>query len=342
MVSLTSLVFSEGTLETQLTLVVIWATIWFFVIPYAAKNIFEPFVASKPWKDKWVDLNDKTFQTGFFIHFKTKAEVFEFACLFLAIICQHALGGFLCIPSLVGASGAGVAALACHGGLCEAGWELQDAMVRIYQVLFGGPAGKEKNPTPLMVILFIHHAMGLSMVIPMNIVYHDNVYYHEFVFLLQFAAFVALGLQNYGYTLDVKTASGLAQMKVCTGVTVSTMLWSRAGRYAMVGYYLITTMYADGNTKMLCLGAVVLGLMGLLNILMVVDGIGKFVKFMKMHHENEDIHDDLVRMHSSFMRHSASQIGMTKSHKEWSKVRGAVLMGAALKSKGKSGDKKKE
>lgn len=287
MITLTGLVLSEGTLETQLMLVVIWATIWYFVIMYSAKHVVEPYVASKPWKDQWVNLNDKTARASFFIHFKTKAEVFEFACLFLAILSQHAVGGILCVPSLVGVSGSAVAAMACHGGLCEAGWELQDCLVRIYQILFGGESGKAKNPPALMVIFGLHHAMGLSMVIPMNIVYRDNVYYHELVFLLQGAAFVAMASQNYGYTLDVKTASGLTQMKVCTGVTLATMLWSRALRYAMIGYKLITAMHADGNSKMLCMGAVVLGLMGLLNILFVLDSIGKFVKFMKMHHENE-------------------------------------------------------
>jgi hypothetical protein len=42
----------------------------------------------------------------------------------------------------------------------------------------------------------------------MNMYFNNNSHYHEFVFLLQFATFIALGLQNYGYTLDITTVSG--------------------------------------------------------------------------------------------------------------------------------------
>lgn len=76
------------------------------------------------------------------------------------------------------------------------------------QILFGGEAGRAKNPAALMTIMCIHHAMGLCMVIPMNMYFNNNSHYHEFVFLLQFAAFFALGLSNYGYTLDITTVSG--------------------------------------------------------------------------------------------------------------------------------------
>jgi len=328
--SVTGLAFAEGTLETQLMLVLIWAFIWYFGIKSSAKYFFEPFVASKPWKDQWIDLNAKTFKTAFFIEFKTSKETFEFACLCVAIICQHAVGGALCLPSMLGGSGAVISALACHGGLCEAGWELQDAIVRIYQILFGGKAGKAQNPTPLVVILGLHHAMGLGMVIPMNIVYRDNCHYHEFIFLLQGAAFVACMSQNYGYTLDIKTLSGLKQMKVCVTVTLLTMVYSRFLRYAFVGYKLISTFYADGRTMMLCGGGLVLGLMGLLNILFVMDAVGKFSKFIHLSYSDEDLQPKIARVHSSFHRHNTPHI-MRTSQREWAIVRGAVLLGSFRK-----------
>lgn len=107
--------------------------------------------------------------------------------------------------------------MAGHGALCEAGWELQDLATRAWQLTFGGEDGKAKNPVALVVIMCIHHAMGLCMIIPMNIHHSSNPSYHEFVFLLQFAAFVALGAGNYGSSLDIETTSGLFQMKiVCT------------------------------------------------------------------------------------------------------------------------------
>merc|ERR1712039_545268 len=124
--------------------------------------------------------------------------------------------------------------------------------------------------------------MGLSMAIPMNIMYGDSRHYHEFVFLLQFASLIAMSSQSYGYTLDVKTASGLKQMKACVTVTLVTLLWSRLFRYAFIGYNLLSTFIADGNTAMTYGGGFALGLMGLLNALYVLDAFGKFIKFIIM------------------------------------------------------------
>merc|ERR1712232_434435 len=119
--------------------------------------------------------------------------------MFQAIIVQHLLGGLLCLPSLVSSAGAVFSSLACHGALCEAGWELQDIVTRVSQRLCQGEKGKRQNPGSLLAVLCVHHAMGLSMVIPMNLLYHDDKHYHEFVFLLQAAAFAAMMLQSYGY-----------------------------------------------------------------------------------------------------------------------------------------------
>merc|ERR1712023_514681 len=123
--------------------------------------------------------------------------------------------------------------MACHGALCEAGWELQDILSRISQRLFQGEKGRNENPLSLLAILFVHHAMGLSMVVPMNLLYHDNKYYHEFVFLLQAAAFAAMMLQSYGYTLDVKTRKGLSQMIVTIIMSSLLILYSRVLRFAV-------------------------------------------------------------------------------------------------------------
>jgi len=116
-------------------------------------------------------------------------------------------------------------------------------------------------------------------------------------------------------------------MKVCVTVTLVTMVYSRLLRYAFVGYKLIYTFYADGRTMMLCGGGLVLGLMGLLNIAFVMDAIGKFIKFMKINHSDEDLQPKIARVHSSFHRHNAPQI-MRTSQKEWAIVRGAVLLGS--------------
>lgn len=314
--SLMSLLLADGGLAVQLTITCFWAVAWFLAIRWAAKNVFEPWIASKPWADQWTDMHAKTYEASIGLKFKSRDEVFEFACLFLAIICQHAVGGVLCLPSLLGGS-TGIVAAACarHGGLCEAGWELQDAFERAYQILFGTEQEKAKNPLPLVLFMAFHHAMGLSMVIPMNLYYPDNAYYHEFIFLLQGAAFAACVAQNYGYSLDVKTASGLFRMKASVAFSTAVIAWSRVLRYGFVGYKLIGTMYADGNIRMLCVGCLVLMSMGVVNLVFITDALKKLVKFMSMKHsdDKEELHDEITRLHSTLHKHCSqhSDVRMT-------------------------------
>ena len=151
-----------------------------------------------------------------------------FATAFISILIQHGVGGAMCVPSITGWLPASVAApLARHGAMCELGWEVQDTLIRMGQIFFGGEAGRKMNPTPLLVIFFIHHCTAMGMVIPMNLCvppalslslslsllhperpllgrfYGDSVLYHEMVFLLEGAAFVAMGMQNFGCTSDI-------------------------------------------------------------------------------------------------------------------------------------------
>ena len=188
--SLSALISCDAKLETQLTLAALQAVFWYVAIAIIAK-LGAFYVKKQPWCQQWTTLNRSTFKKAFFVDFKTDPEAFDFACLFLGIIVQHAVGGLLCAPAVFGIGSTAVATtLACHGALCEVGWEIQgtpllaptwpwrhampngrlrraaDVVSRAYQVIFGGPAGKEKNPTPLLVILAIHHTMGLSMAIP--------------------------------------------------------------------------------------------------------------------------------------------------------------------------------
>merc|ERR1719443_1213451 len=108
--------------------------------------------------------------------------------------------------------------------------------------------------------------MGLSMVIPMNLLYHDDKDYHEFVFLLQAAAFAAMMLQSYGYTLNVKTKKGLFTMRGTIIISWVIILYSRILRFGIVGYRLTETFYMHGNQKMLVVGSVVLASMALFNL----------------------------------------------------------------------------
>merc|ERR1712130_290050 len=86
--------------------------------------------------------------------------------------------------------------------------------------------------------------------------------------------------QNYGFTLDVRSRSGLAQMRACVSITLAMLLWSRFIRYAFIGYKLISLFHANGHMAMLYGGGSALLLMGMINALFLVDAWGKFSKFM--------------------------------------------------------------
>ena len=197
-VTLAALVDCAPRIEVQLVILALQAVFWFVFIKLATKYVVLPIMSAHPKRDQFAHLNQMTFEHGYGIHFDDE-QAFFFGCIFIAILAQHGLGGALCLPSVLGftapIAGVPIASIACWGALCETGWEVQDGLERIYQLTFEGKEGKAKNPPALCILMCFHHAMGLSMVIPMNLKYRDNRYYHELVFLLEFAAFIAMSLQ---------------------------------------------------------------------------------------------------------------------------------------------------
>ncbi|CAE8700097.1 unnamed protein product [Polarella glacialis] len=272
----------EGTLLVQLFLLVCSATLWFFLLAWFGGKIVRPFITKQPWGDQWIEINQKNAkELG--VDFDKETTLVA-ACNLVAVLLQHSLGGALCVPALLGWFSPEVrTALACHGALCEAGWELQDGLERAYHVLFGTEEKKKENPTMVPnVIMGVHHAMGLTMVVPMNIFFPSLYWYHEGIFLLQFAAFFALLIQFYSFTLDVGTQSGLLKMQLSVVAVFSLMIYSRALRYGFVVYKVVAFLYAEGGTVMFVGSCVTALLMSLLNALLVCDSAGKLVKFLPM------------------------------------------------------------
>jgi len=263
----------------QICLLVLHAVLWWSFINWASKTVVAPFVKMKAWKEQWLRLNKAFFKNSLFTVFDTDDDAFDFACLFQAILAQHLVGGILCLPSCLGFTGKAFSAMACHGALCEAGWELQDIISRLHQRSFQGVQGRKMNPLPLLAVVAVHHAMGQAMVVPMNLLYHDSPDYHEFVFLLQAAAFVAMMLQSYGYTLNVQTNEGLLQMRVSITISWMTILYSRVVRFTILGYRLAHRFYSDGNWIMLYVGSSALVLMALFNLMIFADATQKLLKF---------------------------------------------------------------
>jgi hypothetical protein len=216
-------------------------------------------------------------------------------------------------------------ALARHGALCEVGWEIQDVGVRLWEMTFGGELGRKKNPTPLLIMFAMHHSAALSLVLPLNVHYPENTYYHEGVFLLQGAAFAANMFSQYGYTLDVKTRSGLRQMQATITASSAIMWWSRAIRYSYVWGSLLRQFYRDGDWTVLKLCAIPVLSMSLFNLAILGDAAAKFVKFASMEMPDEESATAALAA-SKLVRHPSS-FTFTKGHREWSKIRGALHMG---------------
>jgi len=327
-------------LKVQLVLVAIQAVFWFFAIRFGSK-IVEKWVGtwSEKTRAKWTKMNQVTFKKSFMVDFD-EPGTFKFACAFLVILAQHGVGGLLCVPSVLGVMPALASTLACHGALCEAGWEVQDYASRWYDIVLGGPEGRARQPVPVMVIMTFHHAMGTLLVVPMNTYYHDAPEYHELVFLLQAAAVGAMGLQQYGYTLDISKTKDLVMMKVSVCLTAAIMFWSRLFRYWYVVYCLLSMLRTEAPGSKMYYGAFMVSvMMGLLNMLFISDAMGKFTKFMikstpalkkqlsKRSLTKEDL-DELDEIAQDALTVGIPQaFRLTKAKKQWAKIRGLQKMG---------------
>lgn len=268
-------------LEVQLVEAFIQSVFWFLAIEFGVP-IVEAWAStwSATTRAQWTKMNQATFKKSFMVDFD-EPETFKFACAFIVILAQHGIGGLLCVPSVAGLLPALASTMTCHGALCEVGWEVQDYLRRWYDILFGGPEGRARQPVPIMVIMTLHHAMGTLLVVPMNTYFRENSYYHELVFLLQAAALGAAGLQQYGYTLDISKTRDLVIMKISVCTTLVVMLWSRLFRYWYVVYCLLSVLWIETAGSKMFYGALTVSvMMGLLNLIFVGDAIGKFTKFM--------------------------------------------------------------
>mmetsp|Transcript_65800 Transcript_65800/g.198723 ORF Transcript_65800/g.198723 Transcript_65800/m.198723 type:complete len:351 (+) Transcript_65800:81-1133(+) len=283
---------ADPSLEVQLSLLAFQAVFWYAAISTLTERLFKPFMRSHPRKVQWTRLNQSTIRKVLFVDFGEE-EAFSFGCQFLAVAVQHGVGGGLCLPSLLapaGRPGGLAASLARHGALCEAGWELQDLVVRVCQALFTRE-GRKMNPPALLASVAAHHALGLGMVVPMNLALGEDPHYHEFVFLLQFAALTAVAFQQFGFTLDVRTSSGLRQMKACLAGVWAVILWSRILRYGVVACRLLRVLRGGSSRAMLAGGCASVLAMAVLNVSFFVDGTLKLLKFARMSAEGEGMEE---------------------------------------------------
>ena len=174
----------KGEVGTQLVLLCLYAMLCFLILPMLTETIIKPYISKQSWKKNWTILSRNMLAKSAAVYFETEEDAYHFAASLGSVTFQHFIGGTLCIPSQMpwlfpGFSKQLRSTLVGHGALIESGWELQDLIVRFYQLMFLGEAGRRMNPVPLVVIMVVHHAMGLTMAIPMNMYYRDSPLYHE-------------------------------------------------------------------------------------------------------------------------------------------------------------------
>ena len=128
--------------------------------------------------------------------------------------------------------------------------------------------------------------------------------------------------QHYGFTLDVKTSSGLLQMRLVVSVVMVFMLYSRGGRFAFVAYRLLSR--AREHQLLFAGGCLAVVLFSCLNLLIIVDGVSKWIKFMKTRREEPAAAKlELFRQASDAMM----AMGPRHGQAEWAKLRGVFAMG---------------
>lgn len=261
-----------------------------FIVPVA--SVFYSCLKKHKNFDQYEVLNKHMIATQFQATVNLQAAGWVGAQLLSICGIQHAIGTLLCLPAVcniygytglanfLGISPAFAIFLAKQGAMCEAGWELSDVVFRCYSKWVQGR--HDLNPKSLMIFAFVHHTMGLSMVVPMCAFDGGNPYFHEVVFLLQGAAAVGITAQQFGFLLDIRNAGELFTMKIYIVTTLFCMVWCRGIRYVSILYSIVMYYSAFEMYTMLIAAVLAALVMGFVNALFVVDSISKASKYLPM------------------------------------------------------------
>ena len=287
MLSLNDLIMAVPKLEVQVTLALFHTILWYFLI----NHIFVPLgiliISNLRSKKRFIHFNRESFQkmVQWDIGDDEDEQIIAIARINAAMV-QHLFGGLLCVPAAFGLGNllpfGAATAMARQGMLCEMGWEVQDIMMRCYEILFGGEKGRKLNPLNLMLAIMAHHSASCTSVIPMNITYPNSCYWHEGFCWVQLGSFTLLFLQQYGYTLDVEMPEELTKMKISISISFFTSIWTRVIRYSWILILLINMLMQDEQWILLYVGITPAILLSIFNAIVVKDAWQKFVKFVSM------------------------------------------------------------
>jgi len=274
------LAFAEGKLEVQLTLGLINTVLWFWFMPWFARNFVRPYIDRSSFKKQWVSLHLQTYKnSGLEVN---EEAAYELSTWSVPMIIQHGIGGMLCLPAMFNLFSPEVnAALACHGTLAELGFEWQDLITRFWQARYGTDDQKKMNNPSVLKLILAHHIVGSTMVLPMNMYFRYSRWYVEGNVLLQFASFVSLACQQYGFTHDKSTLEGARLMRSISIFTFGLILYTRVIRYAVVLFFLNREIYEAGYYYLFAQSLVVGCGLILFNTVMVKSSYKKMNKFQQ-------------------------------------------------------------
>ncbi|KAL7514670.1 hypothetical protein ACHAXN_011902 [Cyclotella atomus] len=201
------------------------------------------------------------------------------------IYLQHFIGGALALPavlnhsSIINFDNDTAASLACLGILSEMGWELSD-LVDIFVTRTTMSDGKERIPNSLVIIFAIHHSMALTLGIPMVLKYRYLREMHLLTFNLQWAAAIAIGVNEITKCLDLKNPSQLWGFRVMNGLCFLIMAWMRGVMWIQLSWRMIWIWVEDEEWACLGVGLVVCALITGFNFaLCIYPFYKKMVKF---------------------------------------------------------------
>eukprot|EP00668_Euglena_longa_P000501 GGOE01000624.1.p1 GENE.GGOE01000624.1~~GGOE01000624.1.p1 ORF type:complete len:325 (-),score=69.88 GGOE01000624.1:200-1174(-) len=198
---------------------------------------------------------------------------------------QHGVGALLCLPALTGGWGLppGVpAVLARHAAVCECGWEVGDLVVRLHRKWFT-PGGWEEQPSGLIGVVLLHHAMGFGLTIPMNIFFSESKLYFEMVAVLQGSSLFIILITQWGQMLDVSQPAQLEQMFWSSLILVLGLLAVRFAYYGWLSLQLLVAADEMGNPELYSAGVVAAFSLGLANAVYTLDAAKRLVKFAPLY-----------------------------------------------------------
>lgn len=271
-----ALLMAEPRVEVQLVLGLGQALLWFLYMPWFAQHVVKPYIDRSSFREQWIQLHQMIYHSS---GVKLSREgSYDLSCWTVPMITQHGIGGLLTVPLLLNIFSPEVnVALACHGALTEFGFEFQDLFYRLWQRKYGTESQKTANNPTILKLIIAHHMVGLSLIIPLNIIARNSRSYHEAGLLLQGASFISLFAQQYGFTLDMAQEKGARTMRTISRAVMCICLYTRLFRYLPLQYFLNMELREMGYHKMANVG-VFTGLGLSFFNLVVISGAWKRVK----------------------------------------------------------------